>query len=347
VIEPLVRFKLFFLLIIFYSNLFSQTYPNNAVDSLWKEFNQLLVLQDYTTAAKKAKEISTEFPQNPLGPMLSAAVEITCSYDLGIEYQLETIDSLLDKSFSYSESILDTNDDDIWGNYFAGASLGYKAYYSAINGNFMQAFMDGYSALQYFDKCLQLDASFHEAKILIGNYLYWKSAKTSELSWLPFFNDERNNGIDLIKEAIDSANYNSFVASYTLMWILVNENSIDEANELAENSFQHYTNNRLFKYALAKSLKENNPDKTIKFYEEILNSYMSIESNNHFKEITFLHKLAQLYFSREDYKITINYIDRMFNLVSNLNPVVKAKLEDRFDRAKILRDKALRLSSNN
>ncbi len=342
--ELLVRFSLLFIL--FFPPLcFSQSYPERGIDSLWKDVNHNLVLQDYESAVRTARLIKEKYPDFPLGSMLCATIEISKSYDLGTGYNSGLIDSLLNISFLLSEAMLEKNTMEVWANFFAGASLGLKAYFSAVQKDLVNAFVDGYSALQYFDKCLQADAFFYEAKIAIGTYLYWKSAKTSDLSWLPFFNDNRLAGIELLKSASDSASYNKFFARYSLFWIHLNEKNFEEAAKISNEFLKEYPGNRLFKYTAAKAVKDKNPEEALVYFEELVEDYRAM-NNNHYKEIVYLHNSAQLYHRLMIYDKVIEYCDYILG-IGRLSDYVESNLEERLVRVEKLRNDALRLSSKN
>ena len=342
------RSALYKLLILLFSCnfIYAQNYSDKSVDSLLLQGIEKLISQEYNESSRIFNDLDKLRPEIPLGKIYLAGVEISRAFDLGLQYPYDHVDSLLTESSRIVKQLLKKDDGNIWFIYFAGLTQGFKAYFSALNGEYLNAFMDGYKALKYFDDCLILNEDFVEAKVAIGTYLYWRSAKTDGLNWLPFFSDEKSAGINLLEEASTKARYNKYMAAYSLIWIYINEERYDEAIKIGEKYLIKYPQSRLFKLSVAKAYKFTDKLKSISIYKEVLKSYKSLPNNNYFQEIMLNYQIAQLYFDIKEYKKTAAHCESILSL-KNLSPFVLNKLGDRLKKIEELRNEALHFGSNN
>ena len=168
VIELLARSS--FLILICTNILFGQIHPDDKIDSLLRIGIENIILQNYSEANRIFTKLDMDYPDNPLGSVYLAAIEITKSVDYGEEVGVDEVDSLLSSAFEKAEFLLNKDDKNIWHNYYEALIYGYKAYFYSITGNIISAFADGVFSLRSFQKCLEYDAGFSEAYIAIGSY---------------------------------------------------------------------------------------------------------------------------------------------------------------------------------
>lgn len=289
VTEHLVRFSFFFF--IFY-NLSAQVYPNKKIHELLSKAIDYTVLQNYNSAELILSKIDKENPQLPIGKIFLAGMEITKAVDFAEDFDKKKIYSTLNLAEKISDSLISSDEKNPWFKYFAGLTNAYKAYFHAEEGNYLTALLKGFSAISYFNDCLELDSNFSEAKIALGIYHYWKSHKIKDLDFLPFINDNRKNAIDIIENEIRNSSYNKSLAIHSLFWIYINEKEYKKAVSLAELALKQYPNSRIFLSDYAHVLKQINKPKSIVVYKQLLNIYQHLYPNNRINEIITKHKLA-------------------------------------------------------
>lgn len=327
-------------------NLKGQTYPDPKVDALLNEGINNVILQNYNRAELVFNELDHEFPGIPLGKIFLAGNSMSESFDLGTAFENNYIDSLLTASYHMCEELLDKEPENEWYNYFAGLTYGFQGYSYALSEDYINAFVNGFNSLQYFDKCLLINPLFHEAKIVIGSYLYWKADKTLDLSWLPFFSDDKKKGIALLKSASDSANYIKHFAEYSLMWIYYNENDYQSAINVAQKFLAKHPESRLFQLGLAKSLRFSEKERALEVFKSILLSYRQLSNNNHLQEILILKMIAEL-------QLELGWLENVLEtceqaLVLNvLNKDLQIKSEFRIKTIKEIKTKAEELLAGN
>lgn len=287
------KFLLFFLLILFLQKNFGQVYPDKSVHLILKSGINLIIDQRYDEAEKLFTQLDKTRKDLPLGKIYLAAVHIARSYDYEEPYDNELITKYLEGAKKISERLLKSDEKNIWNNYFFALTEGYIAYYDALRESWLQAFSTGLSSVSAFEDCLEMDKEFYESLIAIGSYKFWKSKKTDFLSWLPFFTDEKELGINYLQQAVKHSGYNSHLAIYSLIWIYIEQNDFEKAIKVAELALKEHPKSRIFKWGLARSYENIDPAKSIFLYKEILNSYPANLKSNKINEVTLKHIIAQ------------------------------------------------------
>lgn len=330
-----------FIVLFFPKLIFSQSYPDTAVNSLMRSGIKEIANQNYTEASNDFLKLNKKYPGIPLGKIYIAATEIAKAYDLGEESNSDFINNNLNKAEEQSKKLLETDETNVWYNYFVALCNGFKAYFDAINKNWFAAFSEGLSAKSDFEKCLKIDSNFYDAYIAIGAYDYWKSRKTEFLNWLPFMSDKEQVGINLINIAIKHSSYNNYSAISSLIWIYVDQRDYIKAKKTAEEGLKLFPDNRAFKWGLARAYE--NIDKTIaiKYYQEVLQSYLKVPNQNHYNEIILKHIIAQIYQRIGDKSKALLLCNDILS-IKNLSEKVKENLSDRLKRVEAMKEELTR-----
>ena len=297
VIEPLVRcnkkFLILFLLLIFLSKNNAQVYPDKSVHKIIKSGTGLIIDQKYNDAKKLFDQLDKTRKDLPLGKIYLAAVSIARSYDYEEPYDDALITKYLEAARKISQRLMRKDEKSIWNNYFFALTEGYIAYYNALRESWFQAFSTGLSSVSAFEDCLEIDKNFYEAMIAIGSYKFWKSKKIEFINWLPFIDDEKELGISYLQNAIKYTGYNSHLAIHSLVWIYIEQKNFNEAIKVAELALKNHPQSRIFKWGLARSYEDIDPQKSAELYKEILNSYPKNLKTNKINEVTLKHIIAQ------------------------------------------------------
>jgi len=334
----LVRCKiiLIFFVILIYSELPAQVYPDAHVDSLIRTGIKHIVNQDYTSAEKCFKILNKQYSHLPFGKIYLAANKIAEAYDYAVDFDEKFILNNLESAKEQAQKLVAKDGSNIWYHYFFALTEGYVSYFDAINGNWFSALTTGVNSISEFEKILAEDENFYEAYIAIGTFEYWKSRKMEFMSWLPFANDTKNIGIDLLIVAIDSSSYNSHLAINSLIWIYIDQQRYEDAIKVAEKALREFPQSRTFKWGLARAYEEENPLKAIELYLDILNSYPGSLKENYKNEITLKHLIAQQYAKLGNKEKALQYCDEILS-TQNIPQKTLDKLSERLDRVKSLR----------
>jgi len=327
---------LLFFFILLQTEIYSQVYPDEKVDSLLRTGIRHIVNQDYKGAEEIINLLNKEFPNLPLGKIYLAANRIAEAYDYAEDFDEEFILKRLEEAKEQSEKLIDSDNENIWYQYFLALTEGYTAYFHAINESWFSALSTGVDAISEFDKILASDKKFYEAYIAIGTFEYWKSRKMEFIDWLPFNIDSRKIGIERLKVAIDSSSYNSYLAINSLIWIYIDQNRFDDATKISEKALKEFPDSRTFKWGLARAYEEIDPSKAIALYIEILNSYPVLENGNYKNVITLKHIIAQQYVKLNDKQNALKYCNEILS-IKNIPEKTADELAERLERVKSLK----------
>lgn len=344
VIEHLVHCNkiLFFFLVILIllSRANAQVYPDKSVHNILKSGIGLIIDQKYDKAEMLFDQLDKTRKDIPLGKIYLAAVSIARSYDYALPYDHELITKNLDDAKKISERLIKRDEKNIWNQYFLALTEGYIAYYDALRESWLQAFSTGLSSVSAFEDCLEMDKNFYEALIAIGSYKFWKSKKTEFINWLPFIDDEKELGIQYLKDAIKYSGYNSRLAINSLVWIYIEQEDFNEAVKVAELALKNHPQSRIFEWGLARSYESIDPQKSIELYKEILLSYPKDLKSNKINEVTLMHLIAQQL-------VKINKNDEAVKLCTEILAIKEysdyelEKINNRLERVKQLRQELI------
>lgn len=286
--------------------------------------------QNYDYADKICDELISHQSKNPLGYLLKTANLITKSIDYEDELDYDEVEKLLKKADELSTD----------ENYFSievlkGLTNSFKAYAEYRKGDYLFAFINGYKATNYFSKELEKNSDSPEALIAIGIFKYWSSKKSEYLHWLPFINDERETGINLIKKGLSKNSPFNFLGFYSLAWIYIDNKQPQEAIKICEKMVSDFDESRFFTWTLARSYEEINLEKSIFYYERTLQLVRKAKMNG-YNEVVLLHILAQLDYKLGRYDKALTRICDLKRV--NLSSYAKKRLKERFKRIKKLKN---------
>ncbi|MCP5064152.1 MAG: hypothetical protein GY936_17060 [Ignavibacteriae bacterium] len=329
-------FKYLIVLLLMVADVFSQQHPNTEVDSLLNSGIDQILSQNYTLSKSTFELLDQQHSEIPLGKIYLVANEIARTVDYAEEFNEQYIDSLLNFAEEQTSNLLDSDDEDLWYNYYGALIQGYKAYYKAITNNIISAFSNGVNSLQKFQICLEIEPKFYEGYIAIGAYNYWKSKQTKSLSWLPFVSDKREEGIKYLEEAVNHSTYNYYLAANSLIWIYIDDDQSDKAIELSSKMLELFPESRFFRWGLARAYEDIDTNKAITTYSEILTSVETLDKRNYFNDIVLKHKIAMLYNRQGKNQIALDLCNEILDFKIN-SVKIENRLATRIERVKKLR----------
>ena len=183
------------------------------------------------------------------------------AFDAAIDKTLDLIDSTLEASETHDDSLLA----DLY--FYKGSAYGYRAYQQGNGGEWLAAVSNGLKSVGYLKDTLEKDSTYYGAYLGIGVYKYWRYSRLSFISWLPFVPDDREQGIEMIKQAIVLDSLSRYMAMHQLVYILLDYDSVDEAVYFAEKIVQKYPKSQFMWWANAHAyFKKGDYNKAEKSY---------------------------------------------------------------------------------
>ncbi len=142
--------------------------------------------------------------------------------------------------------------------FYLGSAYGYRAYNQGRNGKWFAALSNGLKATDYLQEAVNADTTMYDAYLGIGTYKYWRRSKLSFISWLPFFPDDREQGIRLIKKTADSDCLSRDLAKHQLVYILLDYGWNDQAIVYGRQLVADYPRSQFMRWALAHAYYKSN-----------------------------------------------------------------------------------------
>ncbi|MCI0706494.1 MAG: hypothetical protein L0Y80_03290 [Ignavibacteriae bacterium] len=238
------------------ANLNSQTQPllPHPLDSLVISGTDMIMRQEYDAAFEHFRQVSAAYPASPVGFLFQAATLQARAADFRVFEENETFDSLLNIARDIAEEMVEKEPNSPWARYFLGTVLGMDSYDRIQRGDFFGGYFKSRASVSEIEETLELDSTFYDCYSILGTYYYWKSRKTEFLDWLPFFSDDREQGIRYLHLAVQNGRYQRFPALSNLVWVYLDAAKHDSAEVFARMGLRHYPNQRTFLHALGSSL---------------------------------------------------------------------------------------------
>ncbi len=254
------------------------------------------IKQNYDTALHHFEKIRQHYPHHPAGDLFMAIVLQTRMLDLETDLWKDQFYTHLNNALALADSLDASKHQSIPPAFYAGTALAYKSYQLGRENNFLPALQTGLKAQTLLQKCYEEDSTFCDPLLGIGSYLYWKSRITRHFNWLPFFSDDRQRGIQLVKKAYRCSIFSKMAALSNLAWIFIEEEQYNLAVNYASVGLVYHPDSRFFLWPLAEALlRQQQYASALKQFKRILQSIQTVSYNNHYNEIVLWLKCAQCY----------------------------------------------------
>lgn len=203
--------------------------------------------------------------------------------------------AVLDTVENYSKSILERGRDSAVAYFCLGHAHAFRSLHNARAGHTWAAIKGGLAARNAYGKGYRIDPAFHDIALGLGSYRYWKTVKTKLINWTPLFKREKDNGIDLLRLAVDSSEISSDAARASLIWIYINEKMYGQAIRLADLMRRKYPYGLTFLWAMGEASFEIGDRRlAADIYETIL-SRLRNNPGNYYNSIEAAYYLSVCY----------------------------------------------------
>ena len=208
----------------------------------------------FEKAEAVAEKIIKTYPDHPAGFFFKAAtlyswMMTNFSKKREDEFYLQC-ESAIEKGGEMSERVRN----DQWSRFFIAGAEGLKGIYEYHQEHWITAFRSGWKGMSILKDLRAEHCSLPDLDYGIGSYEYWRSALSRRLWWMPPVSDQREAGIEKLREAIRSGVYVQAFARECLVEIFLNEKEYDEALALADESLQRYPDSRKLLFWKASAL---------------------------------------------------------------------------------------------
>jgi len=164
------------------------------------------------------------YPENPVGYFFKAAAYANIASDYRNLAYTDSFFTYIEKAINVGKTVQESGNATSEDLLFYGGAVGYRGIYRSFLGDWFGAFKDGLRGKNILAQALDMDSTNYDVYYGLGEYDYWRSAKTRVLWWLPFISDKRNEGVEQIFLAIQKGKLVKSEAKYGLLKIYDNEN---------------------------------------------------------------------------------------------------------------------------
>ncbi|MDZ7371105.1 MAG: hypothetical protein ONB12_08045 [candidate division KSB1 bacterium] len=208
----------------------------------------------------------------------------------------QEFETSLQKTLQICDTLLLKNAADAEALFYRGGALSYYGLHFSRSGKYWQGISYSIRAVRTLQKVLEIDDSWNDVYLAIGCYKYWRSYLTRIFSWLPFFADQREEGIQDIKKAYRTAKFSKWPALSNLGWIYMQEKEYSLAEKCADEGLSAFPKSRFFLWLKAEAAaKQQRIKEAAELYQLLLDSVTAQKFNNHFNEIVLHLKLAHCF----------------------------------------------------
>ena len=318
--------------IYFYSINILQAQPSNATpdDSLIQKGIELAIQHDYKNAEKIFQQIIDNYPQQPEGYFFMAATIQSKMMD----FETKKWDTEFFNYINLTLKLAHTNihkssNKNYWAKVYKGSALSYLAFVEGRRGKYLAAIRHGFMGISLLKKISQIQSEVYDVFFGIGSYNYWRSRMTRSINWLPIISDQRENGIRMIKKAINKGRFTRYAALNEIIWILIDAGKPEEAFEYAQQGLAKFPQSRFFLWGAAKSASaQKNYPAAIFYFQQILNSITKSHFNNYYNEFICRLNLTKCYIETS----RLTEADNQIKILNSLK--IATKIQKRLKKQK-------------
>ena len=184
-----------------------------------------------------------------------------------------------------------------------GNIWGYRAIYEHRRGYWGGGLSAGLKAKKNFDRALELDSTVYDAYSGLGNYNFWKSARTRKFLISAFFPDERKKGIEQLILAKERGFFSRPAAAASLMWALISQKDYLWAQKLADSLSAAFPEAKSPLWALGTIYQEKKMwDSTAAVFLELLRRLEADSLQSGFNFVECRWRLANAHFNSGRYQ---------------------------------------------
>lgn len=266
------------------------------IDSLISLGIQATFLHEYDQAESLFAKIEKINPDHPAGPFYRAATAQSKMMDYETSLLADTFEARIQRAIRLGEHALQKNPNDPWLYFYLGNAYSYKGLYLGKTGRLVAGFLHAHKGVNYLEKAVEIDPSLYDAYLGIGGYKYWAGRFYRYLNWLPWIQDERELGIQMIRTAIEKGQFSKWVGINTLGWIEYDRKQYATAMELFSKGLSQFPGSRFFLWGVADcAFGMKNYPLAIQLYSELLESILKANQKNGYNEAECRLKRMQAY----------------------------------------------------
>jgi len=284
------------------------------VDSLASLCIDVTFVSDYQEAYRICDRLE-QLMDGPMAPCHRSAVMAGEMIDFEDTSGLGRFLGESQRCIEIAESRIAAGTDVAEDYFYMGSTLAYVALLYGHQGSYWKAYRAAVRSRHALETCLELDSTFVDARIGIGNYQYWMSRSLEFLNWLPVIRDEKKAGIAQLQRVIAQDTRARYLAISSLANIRLDQGEYSEALRLARLGLARYPDSRAFLWQEgAAELGMGSYARAIDIYHELLAQILSLPRNNRHNELSCYASLVVGYYELRQYSTCIETARRALQI---------------------------------
>jgi len=289
---------------------------------------ELSIQENYNSAVDYINNFIKKYPDDPSGYFFLAAIWQSRMMDFETSRWNREFYDHIEKTITLSGKQIAVNSENQYAHFFLGAAFSYKSFQLARDKKYLSAIRIALKSIKELNKTIKLDSSFSDPYLGIGSYLYWRSNITKKFSWLPFFEDQREEGIELLQHVTKCGKFTRWAALSNLAWIYIEEKNYALAINCARQGLAQFPNSRFYLWPLGDAqFKNRDFSSALETYSLLLKSVTSEKVNNRYNEIVLYLKLGQCYYHLGDFDKAFSACKQVLEIEPDEE--VKSRLEEK------------------
>ncbi len=217
-----------------------------------QEGMELIYQRRYLEALQLFEVAGIEFPDSALGPLGRSLVY----QSMMVENYDYSWDAPYKSEYSEAKERLRMAQrgrrDKSWVYFMFAVHLGIDAMYDVRRSEYVTALNKAWDAMEYIKKLHRREPDFHDAKLALGLYNYWRTALTEKVPYLPRFGDHREEGLQQMREAREQGFLCAAPASIALTYSYIEGKKWKEATDEAKWAQARFPDNIINQMTLAR-----------------------------------------------------------------------------------------------
>lgn len=280
-------------------------------------------MMEYDKALQSTEELRRHYPNHAVYPLMRVGV----LYCRMLDYEdLEDIDEFerwFDIAWKKTKELSESGET-AEANLYQGVLLGFRALLHQRLGEWWSSVRVGIKAAGHMKACLEQDSSYADAYLGVGTYKYWASRAMDFINWLPFIPDQKEEGIELMRRAMNEGLFGREISRSTLAWTLIDYNRPIEAVKLSIEGLKHYPGSRFYLWTLADGyFQMGRLQYAAQVYQQLYDSIHPLKRNNYYNELGICRKMGQIYLALNKPEDALTWAER--GLSRPLNDFVKKR----------------------
>jgi len=251
------------------------------VEDLIKTGLEYAYTEQFDSASIYFNEITQNYPENPSGYFMEAALLQLKMMDECRFNEEERYLILMKKAVKYSERILEEGDNS-WAKFYLANAYVYQAVYRGYRKDYFETFTLGVKGGRMMQELMKEDSTFYDAYLAAGTFEYFWARATRYLPFLNLGGGDVEGAIEKLHIAAENSLYSGPTARNSLVFIYGEEGEYERARVIIDGLLVEYPASRTFLWNKAElEFRSENYGIATDLFERLYDRYNAQNDKNY------------------------------------------------------------------